>query len=312
MRGVMAISGGVGGAKLALGLAAQLDPRELLIVGNTGDDFEHLGLRICPDLDTLMYALAGLADPERGWGLAGESWACLEALGALDGPQWFRLGDRDLATHLRRSEWLRAGLSLSEVTRRLAGALGVQHALVPMSDADVRTMVRTPDGELAFQEYFVRERCEPQVLEIRFAGAAQAGLSPALHEWLQGEAGIAVICPSNPFLSVDPFYALPGLREALTRHKVVAVSPIVGGRALKGPAAKLMAELQLPVSSAAVARYYQGRIAGLVIDRLDVAEAEAVRACDMEVLVTDTVMNTPEDKHRLAAEVLEFAARLAV
>ena len=218
-RRVLAISGGVGGAKLAFGLAALLDPGELLIVANTGDDFEHLGLPICPDIDTLIYTLAGLADPLRGWGLAGETWQCIAALGALGGPDWFRLGDRDLATHLQRSALLRAGLTLSEATARLAAALGVRHAIVPMSDAPVRTLVDTDRGSFAFQEYFVRERCEPRVRGVRFDTAAAARPAPALGDWLAASVRpVAVICPSNPWLSVDPMLAVPGTARTRSRR----------------------------------------------------------------------------------------------
>jgi len=215
----MAISGGVGGAKLALGLSVVLDPRELLIVANTGDDFEHLGLPICPDIDTLMYTLAGVADPQRGWGLAGESWHCLEALRALDGPHWFALGDRDLATHLRRAELLRNGATLTAATARLCAALGVRHAIVPMSDDPVRTIVETDRGRLAFQEYFVRELCAPVVRRVLFEGGADARASAAIADWLAPGSDCAVlICPSNPFLSVDPVLAVPGIRERLARR----------------------------------------------------------------------------------------------
>jgi LPPG:FO 2-phospho-L-lactate transferase len=303
-RRVLAISGGVGGAKLAFGLAALLDPAELLIVANTGDDFEHLGLQICPDTDTLIYTLAGLADPLRGWGLAGETWQCIDALGALGGPDWFRLGDRDLATHLQRSALLRSGLTLSEATARLAAALGVRHAIVPMSDAPVRTLVDTDRGTFAFQEYFVRERCEPLVRGVRFDIAA-ARPAPALGDWLEASIRpVAVICPSNPWLSVDPVLAVPGLRERLAALPVVAVSPIVGGRALKGPAAKMMAELGLPVSAFEVARHYRGLADAFVIDREDQAQADAIRALGMRVLVTDTVMTDAGSKRRLAADIL--------
>jgi LPPG:FO 2-phospho-L-lactate transferase len=304
-RRVLAISGGVGGAKLAWGLAALLDPAELLIVANTGDDFEHLGLQICPDIDTLMYTLAGVADPVRGWGLAGETWQCIEALGALGGADWFRLGDRDLATHLQRSALLRGGLTLSEATAHLAAALGVRHAIVPMSDAPVRTLVDTDGGSFAFQEYFVRERCEPVVRGVRFAHAAEALPAPALGHWLEAAPRpVAVICPSNPYLSVDPVLAVPGLRERLAALPVVAVSPIVGGRAIKGPAAKMMAELGLPVSALEVARHYRGLADAFVIDREDQAQAGAIRALGMRVLVTDTVMTDAGSKRRLAADVL--------
>ena len=304
-RRVLAISGGVGGAKLAVGLAAVLDPAELLVVANTGDDFEHLGLQICPDIDTLVYTLAGLADPVRGWGLAGETWQCMEALGALGGQDWFRLGDRDLATHLQRSALLRAGLTLSEATARLAAALGVRHAIVPMSDTPVRTLVDTDRGTFAFQEYFVRERCEPVVRGVRFAHAAQALPAPALGAWLDAAPRpFAVICPSNPWLSVDPVLAVPGLGERLAALPVVAVSPIVGGRALKGPAAKMMAELGLPVSALEVARHYRGLADAFVIDRQDQDQAEAIGVLGMRVLVTDTVMTDAASKRRLAADVL--------
>ena len=311
-RRVIALSGGVGGAKLAAGLAAELAPEELLIVANTGDDFEHLGLPICPDLDTLMYTLAGVADPLQGWGRADESWHCLQALGSLGAPDWFRLGDRDLATHLARGAWLREGLTLSEATARACAALGVRHAIVPMSDAPVRTRVLSERGELAFQEYFVRERCAPVVSALRYAGAESAAIAPLVAEWLAAErAPAVVICPSNPFLSVDPILALPRMRARLIRACTVAVSPIVGGRALKGPAAALMAQLGLEVSALAVARHYGALLRGFVLDELDASQADAVRALGLEVLVTDTVMTDATSKRRLAREVLEFVDGLA-
>jgi LPPG:FO 2-phospho-L-lactate transferase len=306
-RRVIAVSGGVGGAKLAAGLAAELAPEELLVVGNTGDDFEHLGLPVCPDLDTLMYTLAGVADPAQGWGRAGESWNCLEALGRYGAPDWFRLGDRDLATHLARAQWLREGATLSAVTARLCAALGVRHAIVPMSDAPVRTLVGTADGELAFQEYFVRERCAPAVTGLRYAGAEAAAPAPAFAEWLGADAAPAVvICPSNPFLSVDPILALPRVRTRLIRARTVAISPIVGGRALKGPTAAMLAQLGHEVSALAVAKHYRALLRGFVLDREDAALEPAVRALGLEVLVTDTVMVDLAAKRRLAREVLQF------
>jgi LPPG:FO 2-phospho-L-lactate transferase len=309
---VIALSGGVGGAKLAAGLAAELATEELLIVANTGDDFEHLGLPICPDLDTLMYTLAGVADPQQGWGLAGESWQCLAALSRYGAPDWFRLGDRDLATHLARSSWLREGQSLSAVTARLCSVLGVRHAIVPMSDAPVRTRVTTAQGELAFQEYFVRERCAPRVSALRYAGAEHAAPAASFAQWLAAEQSPAVvICPSNPFLSIDPILALPRLRTRLIRARTVAVSPIVGGRALKGPAASLLEQLGLEVSALAVARHYRALLRGFVLDHADAGQAEAVRALGLEVLVTDTVMTDLESKRRLAREVLRFVDGLA-
>ncbi len=308
---VLAISGGVGGAKLALGLSAVLDPQELLIVANTGDDFEHLGLPICPDIDTLMYTLAGVADPQRGWGLAGESWHCLEALRRLGGPHWFALGDRDLATHLQRAALLRAGATLAEATAQLCAAMGVRHVIVPMSDDPVRTIVETDRGRLAFQEYFVREQCAPVVRGVFFEGSAAARPSAAIADWLAPDSGCGVlICPSNPFLSVDPVLAVPGIRERLAGRPVVAVSPIVGGRALKGPAAKMMAELGLQASALDVARHYRGLVNGFVIDTADAADAAAIRALGMEVRVTGTVMGTIEDKRRLATEAIELLQRI--
>lgn len=308
-RRFVALTGGVGGAKLALGLAACLPPGELLLVANTGDDFEHLGLPISPDLDTVMYTLAGLADPERGWGLAGESWQCMESLARLGGPDWFRLGDRDLATHLRRGMLLRDGLSLAEATAALCSSLGLRHALRPMSSDPVRTLLDTEQGQLAFQDYFVRERCVPRVHGIRYAGAPQARPDPDFLDWL--DAGAAVLlCPSNPWLSLEPLLALPGLRERVASACSVAVSPIVGGRALKGPAAAIMAQLGLEPSALGVARHYRGLLRGLVIDRVDAAQADDILALGMAVRVSDTVMTDAASKARLAAEVLEFAGTL--
>ena len=302
---IIALSGGVGGAKLALGLAACLGPERLAIVANTADDFEHLGLSICPDLDTVMYTLAGLADPERGWGLAGETWQCMDALAALGGEDWFRLGDRDLATHLQRSLLLARGEGLAAVTSRLCASLGVRHALIPMSEQRVRTVLDTDRGELAFQTYFVRERCTPRVQAIRYLGADAAVPSAALLARLHSADGV-IICPSNPWLSVDPILAVGDLRARIAASRAVAVSPIVGGRALKGPAAALMEQLGLSPSALEVARHYRGLLRGFVLDREDAAQADAVRALGMDVLVTDTVMTDAASKARLAAEVLAF------
>ena len=314
MAKILAISGGVGGAKLALGLAQLLRPGELTVCANTADDFTHLGLRICPDLDTVMYTLAGLSDRARGWGLAGESWQFMEQLRTLGGEDWFQLGDRDLAVHVLRSQWLAQGLPLVEVTRRLCQGLGVAHALVPMTEQAVTTMVDTAEGELAFQHYFVRRRCEPAVRSLRFAGIDAAQPLPLLLRLLRDPALDAVlICPSNPFVSVAPVLALPGLRQALldSAAVVVAVSPIVGGAALKGPAAKMMAELQLPVTAAEVARFYGPLLDGFVVDECDRAQASWVADSGTRCLVTGTVMTTADDKVRLAREVLAFVQDLA-
>ncbi|HLF88511.1 MAG TPA: 2-phospho-L-lactate transferase, partial [Anaerolineales bacterium] len=247
---VVALAGGVGGAKLADGLAQILPPKNLTVIVNTGDDFEHFGLKICPDLDTVCYTLAGMANPVTGWGLAGETWNALEAIGTLGGSGWFRLGDRDLGTHLERTRRLRSGQSLSQITRDFCRAWGVQPVVLPMSDDPVPTIVQTDEGELAFQEYFVRRQCHPRVRGFHFEGVQHARAAPGMLEVIEG-ADLIVICPSNPWVSVDPILAIPGVREALTPSpspstrggRIVAVSPIIAGQAVKGPAAKMYAEL---------------------------------------------------------------------
>lgn len=308
----VAFSGGVGGAKLALGLSRVLPADALLIVGNTGDDFDHLGLRICPDLDTLVYTLGGVANPVQGWGVADESWRCMEALGRLGGPDWFRLGDTDLATHLYRSQRLRDGASLSVVTAELAAAFGITHRIVPMSDAPVATVVHTAGGPLAFQQYFVREQCQPAVTGFEFAGAAEASVQSQLAATLAAGPQAIVLCPSNPFVSIDPILALPGLRQQLAQSAapVVAVSPLVGGQAIKGPTAKMMHELGLALDVASIAKHYQGLLDGLVIDEQDRAQAAAVEALGLRVRVAPTIMQTEADKTALAQVVLDFVADL--
>lgn len=313
---ILALAGGVGGAKLAAGLQTALDaPADLLTVVNTGDDFEHLGLHISPDLDTVTYTLSGRANPETGWGLAGETWRFLDALAALGGEDWFRLGDRDLATHVERTRRLRAGETLSRVTSDLSGRLGVPSRIAPMCDEPVRTVVETGAGDLPFQEYFVRRACEPAVRGLRFEGARSARMSAAFASALADPALEAVVvCPSNPYLSVDPILAVPGAREALARcaAPVVAVSPIVGGRAIKGPAAKIMRELGVEASAAAVADRYRDLLDGFVLDETDRALARAIESAGagVRVRVERTVMRTGEDRVRLAARVLEFARLL--
>lgn len=306
---VLALSGGVGGAKLALGLARTLAPEQLTVVANTADDFEHLGLHIAPDLDTVMYTLSGLADPERGWGLAGETWHCLDAVSRLGGDDWFRLGDRDLATHLHRSGLMRAGFSLTDATRALCQALGVAQRLLPMSDQPVRTLVMTDQGELPFQHYFVREQCRPRVIGFRFAGIEEARPQPELLALLTNpELAAVIICPSNPFVSVDPILALAGLRDTLRASTVpvIAVSPIVAGAALKGPAAKMLAELGRPVSAVAVADYYADIVDHFVLDERDATLADDISALGMQVHVTPTIMQSLEDRERLARSVLSL------
>jgi LPPG:FO 2-phospho-L-lactate transferase len=306
---VVAIAGGVGGARLALGLGMAMDPADLTVVVNTGDDFEHLGLSISPDLDTVMYTLAGIANPETGWGIAGETFDFLAAAARLGAPAWFRLGDRDLATHVERTRRLRAGASLTDVTRELCAALGVGPAVLPMSDEPVRTKVHTEEGTLDFQEYFVKRRCEPRVTGFDFAGLDTARPSRQVMTAL-GQADAVVLCPSNPFVSTAPILALPGVRDAVESRPAVAVSPIVGGSAVKGPAAKMLAELELDVSAQGVARMYSGLVGGFVLDATDAALDPDIRALGMEVLVTDTMMRSDDVRRSLAREALAFAARL--
>lgn len=311
---VLALSGGVGGAKLATGLAGCLDADELVVVANTGDDFEHLGLLISPDLDSVMYALAGINDDGRGWGLADESWAFMDQVARYDDQQWFRLGDRDLATHVLRSDALRRGLTLSQVTADLSGRLGVETSLLPMSDQPVRTVIGTDAGPLPFQAWFVRERCAPAVRSVHFDGIDSARPNPLWFDRLAaGEFAAVVICPSNPFVSVEPILSLPGVRDALAAAAapVVAVSPIIGGEALKGPAAKMLAEFDLPSTAVAVAEYYGKLLDGFIIDERDAPLAAEIAAGPTACEVTATIMKTYDDKCRLARFTLEFAASLA-
>ena len=310
---MIALSGGVGGAKLALGLDRVLSPGQLVVVANTADDFEHLGLHISPDLDTVMYTLAGLSNQQQGWGLEGESWHCMEALERLGGESWFRLGDRDLATHLYRSRRLAEGASLSEVTAELCASLGVSTTLLPMSDDPVRTMVSTEIGELPFQHYFVREACEPGVSGFRFQGIEEARPQAQLLDMLASSESAApaaiVICPSNPFVSVDPVLNMPGMREALLRcdAPVIAVSPIVSGLAIKGPAAKMMQELSLPVTAVSVAQHYQGLVDHFVVDEGDATLVAEIEALGMTAAVAPTIMKTLADREALGRFVLSLA-----
>jgi len=304
---VLALSGGVGGAKLAAGLCAVLPPESLTIAVNTGDDFEYLDLTICPDLDSVTYALAGLNDTARGWGVADETWQAMAMISRLGGPNWFNLGDRDLGLHLTRAMGLREGMSLSEVTARLIDRLGIAHRVVPMSDDPVRTRVRTDAGWLDFQHYFVREQCRPEVRGVRFAGADEARPSPGLVEALaRPDFAAVVICPSNPWLSIDPILALPGVRDRIAELTVpvIAVSPLVGGTALKGPLAKLMGELGQPVTNLALAEHYDGLLDHLVIDEADAADAKPLHDFGLCATVTQTVMREGADRERLAREVL--------
>jgi LPPG:FO 2-phospho-L-lactate transferase len=310
---VVALSGGIGGAKLALGLS-QVLAGDLTVIANPGDDFEHLGLTVCPDTDTLLYTLGGLANPQTGWGRKDESWRFMAALAELGGESWFNLGDSDLALHVERTRRLRAGESLSQFTADVGRRLGVEARILPASDDPVRTVVETSAGDLAFQHYFVRDRCEPAVTGFRFEGAADAAAGAEVMGALAEPALDAVVlCPSNPFISIDPILAVPGLRRAIAQASapVIAVSPIVGGEAIKGPTAKMMRELGLPTTAAAVARHYGDLLDGFVIDRADVGCEATIRGLGLEVLVTDTVMADLADKVALAEAVLAFAHLIA-
>lgn len=305
---VVALAGGVGGAKLAAGLQEVLTPGNLTVIVNTGDDFEHWGLSICPDLDTVIYNLAGINNPEHGWGRAGESFTTLQTMGQLGGEDWFMLGDRDLALHLRRTEWLRQGISLTEVTERLRRSLGIPARVLPMSDQPVRTLVHTDEGDLPFQHYFVRRRAEPLLIDLSFVGSVAARMSDAVQTALKA-ADVIVFCPSNPYLSIDPILSVPGLRQALRLSTVpkVAVSPIVSGRAIKGPAAKIMKELGLMSSPVTVVDRYDDILTGFVLDQ---ADGELTSSIHLPTLVTDTIMTDLASKARLAEQLLAFAQRL--
>jgi LPPG:FO 2-phospho-L-lactate transferase len=307
---VVALCGGVGGAKLALGLYRVLGPDRLTLVVNTADDFEHLGLNVSPDIDTVVYTLAGLADAERGWGRVGETWQFMGALRDLSGDSWFNLGDRDLAMHVLRTEWLRRGGTLAAFTADIASSLGITARILPMTNGAVRTIVATDEGDLPFQHYFVRRRCEPAVRGVRFDGAALSAPTPELLDVLSRPLRAIVICPSNPFLSIDPILSVPGLRAALAKHPapVVAVSPIIGGEAVKGPTAKMMAELGIAATTQSIAAHYRSLVSGLVIDRVDAADRERV---DVSSIATNTLMRSIEDRARLARDVLAFCDTLA-
>ncbi|HLL50725.1 MAG TPA: 2-phospho-L-lactate transferase [Thermomicrobiales bacterium] len=310
---IVALAGGVGGAKMAQGLQGALPPGDLTLVVNTADDFELYGLHISPDLDTVMYTLAGIADPVNGWGVAADTRHTLDAIARYGQEPWFLLGDQDFATHVLRTERLRAGIPLSTITRELSSALGIQSRIVPMTDDRVATMVDTPAGRLEFQDYFVGRRQSDDVLGVAFTGIDRA-IAHADAVAAIRDADAVVIAPSNPIVSVGPILATPGMREALadTPGPIIAISPIVGGRALKGPAADMLATLGHDVSALGVARLYDGLIDGFVIDELDHELAPALELIGLRTLVTATVMGGEDDRRRLAAEVLDFAGALTL
>jgi LPPG:FO 2-phospho-L-lactate transferase len=306
---VVALAGGVGGARMVDGLAQVLSPENLTVIVNTGDDFEHFGLYICPDLDTVCYTLAGIANPDTGWGRIGESWQALAALEALGGPTWFRLGDRDIGLHLERTRRMREGQALSQITGQFCRSLGIRSTVLPMTDDYVPTRVYTTEGELSFQEYFVHRRCQPQVTGFRFQNIEQARPIEGLWEAL-GVAELVIICPSNPWVSIDPILALPGVRHAVRGRTVLAVSPIIGGQTVKGPAAKMYSELGIEPEAHSVARHYGNLLSGFILDQIDEKQVEIIRELGIATLVTDVLMKSHLDRARLAKEVVAFGLRL--
>jgi LPPG:FO 2-phospho-L-lactate transferase len=310
---VVALCGGVGGAKLAYGLSRVLPPEELSIIVNTGDDFEHMGLSICPDIDTVMYTLADIAHEGQGWGRADEQWTTMEEIERLGGETWFKLGDRDIALHLLRGQMLRSGVNLTDATGQLTKRFGVRHAVLPMSSDPVRTMVETDEGELAFQDYFVRRRCEPKVRALRYAGAEQASLSPEVLRALEGDnlRGV-IVCPSNPYLSIAPILAVADLRERLKKLSapVLAVSPIVGGNALKGPAAKMMRELGAHGGALDIARMYADFLDALLADSQDAALENQHNNADPRLLFGNIVMTSRDHRITLARDCLSHLDHL--
>jgi LPPG:FO 2-phospho-L-lactate transferase len=311
MKKIVALAGGVGGAKLVDGLSQVVPAEDLTVVVNTGDDFDHLGLRICPDLDTIVYTLAGFANPVTGWGRRDDTWNAMETLQTLGGPGWFHLGDRDLALNLERTRRLGCGERLSAITAHFCRTLGVGARVLPMTDDQVATIVLTDRGELPFQQYFVEESCEPQVRGFRFEGIQQARPAPGVVEAV-AEADLVVLCPSNPWVSLDPILALPVIAAAVRGRQVIGVSPIVGGSTIKGPAAKMFGELGIEPSPLAIAEHYRGTMTGLVIDTQDESFARSIRALGLEVRVMQTVMKGPGDRRCLAEGVLKFAAEGAL
>jgi LPPG:FO 2-phospho-L-lactate transferase len=311
---VVALAGGVGGAKMVDGLAQSLPPDDLVVIVNTGDDFEHLGLKICPDLDTVCYTLAGIANHKTGWGRAEETWNALENFIALGGPDWFRLGDKDLGTHLERTRLLQEGFTLSQVTERFCKAWGINPRVLPMSDNQISTIVCSDQGELPFQEYFVRLQCQPRVNGFQFIGIEEAEPSGGVMESIQ-QTDLVVICPSNPWVSIDPILSMQGVVDGLKSKPVIAISPIIGGRAVKGPAAKMFVELGILPSPLAVAGHYgskrdKGILDGLVMDKVDEGFKNDVSELGLKIQVTETIIYSPSTRRQLAQNVLLFGKEL--
>lgn len=305
---IVALAGGVGGAKLSDGLAQVLPEGHLTIVVNVGDDFEYLGLNISPDLDTVTYTLAGLENPDTGWGRRDESWHAHRILGVLGGDSWFKLGDHDLGLHLERTRRMRSGEALSTITDVFRRALGISTCILPVTDSPVPTQVNTDSGWLSFQEYFVHQQCQPQVRGFRFLGVGDAYPAPGVLEVIE-KADLVVICPSNPWVSIDPILAVSGVRQAVASRPVLAVSPIIGGRTVKGPAAKMFAELGINPSAVAVARHYGELLWGYILDEVDAPAVAAVAQMGIHCLAARTLMRTRSDRAELAGELLRAAMR---
>ena len=309
----LALSGGIGGAKLALGLEHIFNSPKLMIAGNTGDDFEHFGLNISPDLDTLLYTLSGKSDLERGWGLANETWSFMKVMKEIGGETWFQLGDRDLAIHVERTRRLKEGERLSFITSSFCRKFGVKSHIVPATDDSLKTLVKTPKGILSFQHYFVRDQCSPKILELKYEGLENAQPCPALEEALESSLlETVVVCPSNPFLSIDPILAVKGVREKLksSNARVLAVSPIVGGDAVKGPTANNLRDLGFSVSAYTIAKYYSDFIDGFMLDKEDENEISRIESLGIQVGLADTVMTDLQSKIKLAEDVLQFSKTL--
>ncbi len=307
---VTALAGGVGGAKLVNGLAQILPPAALTAIVNTGDDFEHLGMKICPDLDTVCYTLAGLSNPVTGWGRKDETWEFMQQVKEQGLPGWFNIGDQDRQTHLERTKRLAQGETLTQVTQTLCEQWGIPNTVLPMSDDPVPTIVHTVEhGELGFQEYFVQHRCEPVVKGFEFRSHAQARVTPEVMQSIR-QADLVVFCPSNPWVSIDPILSLNGIRQALAEKKVIAVSPIIGGKAVKGPAAKMFQELGIEASALNVARHYRNILSGFVLDTIDQAQTGEIIAMGISCLVTQTIMKTAQDQAELAGQVIRFGTQI--
>jgi LPPG:FO 2-phospho-L-lactate transferase len=307
---ITALAGGVGGAKLADGLSRYLEKGLLTVIVNTGDDMDFFGLHISPDLDTVCYTLAGRANPVTGWGQKDETWEVFETLSKLGAPDWFRLGDHDLAFHLERTRLLNTGMSLTAVTQHLCSKLGIRHQVLPMTDQAVRTMVHTTDNRwLSFQEYFVKERCMPEVVGFEFAGVEKATPSEKVVSAIQ-ESDLVILCPSNPWVSIDPILNLGNLREIIRHKRVVAVSPIIGGKTIKGPAAKMFDELGIQPSAKAVAEHYSNFLSGFILDTVDQPEEDRILGWGIIPLVTNTIMRSMEDRVQLAKETINFGLSL--